>query len=149
MLKVMSPMRRALSSKAPSATLLIRLAVGAVFLSEGVQKFLFREALGVGRFIKIGIPMPGVMAPFVGVVEIVFGLLLLVGLVTRIAAVPLLIDILVAIATTKLPMLLEDGFWKMAHEARTDFAMLLGLVFLVIVGAGPISLDARFARRGE
>jgi uncharacterized membrane protein YphA (DoxX/SURF4 family) len=126
---------------------LIRLLVGAVFLSEGIQKFLYPDALGVGRFTKIGIPLPGVMAPFVGVVEIVCGLLLLIGLATRLAAIPLVIDMVVAIATTKIPILLEEGFWRMAHEARTDYAMLLGLVFLVLVGAGPLSLDARIGRR--
>jgi len=132
-----------LESRAPAAVLLIRLLVGAVFLSEGIQKFLFPVALGVGRFTKIGIPAPEVMAPFVGVVEIVFGLLLIVGLLTRLATIPLLIDILVAIATTKIPMLSHDGFWKMAHEARTDYAMLLGLVFLLLVGAGPLAVDSR------
>ena len=132
-------------SRAPAAVLLVRLMVGAVFLSEGIQKFLFPAALGVGRFTKIGIPAPEVMAPFVGVVEIVFGLLLIVGLLTRLATIPLLIDILVAIATTKIPMLARDGFWKMAHEARTDYAMLLGLVFLLLVGAGPLAVDSRLA----
>src|SRR5688500_4317024 len=113
------------STNAPASVLLVRLLVGAVFMSEGIQKFLYPDALGVGRFTKIGIPAPGVMAPFVGLVEIVFGLLLIAGLLTRLAVIPLLIDILVAIATTKIPMLLKDGFWKMAHEARTDYAMLL------------------------
>jgi uncharacterized membrane protein YphA (DoxX/SURF4 family) len=134
-------------SRAPAAVLLVRLLVGSVFLSEGIQKFLFPAALGVGRFTKIGIPSPAVMAPFVGVVEIVFGLLLIVGLLTRLATIPLLIDILVAIATTKIPMLLRDGFWKMAHEARTDYAMLLGLVFLLLVGGGPLAVDSRLAGR--
>jgi uncharacterized membrane protein YphA (DoxX/SURF4 family) len=97
-------------TRAPAAVLLIRLMVGAVFLSEGIQKFLFPAALGVGRFTTIGIPVPNLMAPFVGGVEISCGLLLILGLVTRLAAVPLLIDILVAIATTKIPMLLESGF---------------------------------------
>lgn len=137
---------RLFSSSAPSSVLLVRLLVGAVFFSEGVQKFLFPEALGVGRFTKIGIPAPGLMAPFVGVVEIVFGLLLVLGLLTRIAAIPLLIDILVAIATTKIPMWMKDGFWKTAHEARTDYAMLLGLVFLLLVGGGPLSVDSRLTR---
>ena len=133
--------------RAPAAVLLVRLVVGAVFLSEGIQKFLFPATLGVGRFTKIGIPAPEVMAPFVGVVEIVFGLLLLVGLLTRLATIPLLIDILVAIATTKFPMLARDGFWKMAHEARTAYAMLLGLIFLLLVGGGPLALDFRLAQR--
>jgi putative oxidoreductase len=130
-------------TRAPAAVLLIRLMVGGVFLSEGIQKFLFPAALGAGRFTTIGIPAPQIMAPFVGVVEIVCGLLLILGLVTRLAAVPLLIDILVAIATTKVPMLLKSGIWAAAHEARTDYCMLLGLIFLLVVGGGPWSLDAR------
>ncbi|HEY3253637.1 MAG TPA: DoxX family protein [Polyangiaceae bacterium] len=126
---------------------LIRILVGVVFLSEGVQKFLFSDALGVGRFVKIGIPVPQFSAPFVGVVEIVGGALLLVGFLTRLASVFLLIDIAVAIATTKLPMLLAKGFWATAHEARTDWSMLLGLIFLLVAGAGSSSVDARRAVR--
>ena len=128
---------------------LVRLMVGSVFASEGIQKFLFSDALGVGRFIKIGIPMPEIMAPFVGIVEILFGGLILVGLFTRLAAIPLLINILVAIATTKIPLLLESGFWKMAHEARVDWSMVLGLVCLLLVGGGRWSLDARRSKRGN
>jgi uncharacterized membrane protein YphA (DoxX/SURF4 family) len=130
-------------TRAPAAVLLIRLMVGAVFLSEGIQKFLFPAALGVGRFTTIGIPAPQLMAPFVGVVEIVCGLLLILGLVTQLAAVPLLINILVAIAMTKVPILLKSGFWAAAHEARTDYCMLLGLAFLLVVRGGSWSLDAR------
>ena len=126
---------------APAAVVIIRLLVGLVFLSEGIQKFLFPEALGVGRFVKIGIPAPGFFAPFVGVVEIACGLLVVIGLMTRLAAVPLLTVILVAIATTKIPMVAQNGFWAAAHEARTDYSMLLGLIFLLIVGGGPWSLD--------
>lgn len=126
---------------APAAVVLIRLLVGMVFLSEGIQKFLFPEALGVGRFVKIGIPAPGFFGPFVGVVEIACGLLVVIGLMTRLATVPLLIDILVAIGTTKIPMLAQNGFWATAHEARTDYSMLLGLIFLLIVGGGRRSLD--------
>ena len=122
------------------AVILIRFAVGGVFLSEGVQKFLFPDALGVGRFLKIGIPAPEVMAPFVGLVEIVCGTFLLAGFLTRLASIPLLIDISVAIATTKIPMLLKQGFWAAAHEARTDYAMFLGLVFLLWAGGGDDSL---------
>src|SRR5579872_1520991 len=132
-----------LRTNAPPATILIRLLVGGVFLSEGFQKFLFPETLGVGRFIKIGIPHPQFFAPFVGAVEIVCGTLLIVGLFTRLATIPLLIDISVAIVTTKIPMLYKSGFWSMAHEARTDFCMLLGLIFLLLVGSGPFSVDRR------
>jgi putative oxidoreductase len=117
------------------------------FLSEGIQKFPFPEALGVGRFAKIGIPNPGFTAPFVGVVEIVFGALIIVGLFTRLSTIPLLIDIRVAIATTKIPMLFDKGFWAAAHEARTDLCMLFGLLFLLVVGAGSLSMDSYLTRR--
>ena len=133
----------------PAAVLLVRLAIGGVFVSEGLQKFLFPEALGVGRFSKIGIPAPGLLAPFVGVVEIACGALILIGLVTRLAAIPLIVDMLVAIATTKIPMLVKSGFWAMAHEARTDYAMMMGLIFLLLAGSGPVSLDARLGLRKQ
>jgi uncharacterized membrane protein YphA (DoxX/SURF4 family) len=132
-----------LKTNAPRATILIRLLVGAVFLSEGVQKFLFPATLGVGRFVKIGIPAPQFFAPFVGIVEIFCGTLLIVGLLTRLATIPLIIDISVAIVTTKIPMLSTAGFWSMAHEARTDYSMLLGLIFLLVAGSGPFSIDRR------
>ncbi len=138
----MKLLERIISSDAPPAAILVRILAGGVFLSEGIQKFLFPAQLGVGRFVKIGIPAPEVMAPFVGVIEIVCGSMVLLGLLTRLAAIPLIIDMLVAIATTKIPMLLERGFWAMAHEARTDFCMLLGSIFLLTAGAGPWSLDA-------
>lgn len=113
-----------------------------MFLSEGIQKFVYPEALGVGRFAKIGIPAPSLLAPFVGVVETVGGALVILGLLTRVVAIPLIVDMLVAIATTKIPVLLKSGFWAMAHEARTDYSMLLGSIFLLIAGSGPKSLDA-------
>jgi putative oxidoreductase len=134
-------------SSAPAATLLVRLVVGGVFLSEGVQKFLFPVALGVERFAKIGIPVPAITAPFVGVIEILCGLLLLLGLMTRLAAVPLIVDMLVAIATTKIPIFIKSGFFTMAHEARTDYSMLLGAIFLLIVGSGSVSLDSWLNRK--
>jgi len=126
---------------------LLRFMVGWVFLSEGIQKFLFPAALGAGRFAKIGIPAPQFFGPFVGVTEIVCGALLIVGLFTNLAVWPLLIDILVAIATTKIPMLLRQGFWAAMHDARTDFCMLLGLVAIALLGVGAVSLDER--RRGR
>jgi putative oxidoreductase len=128
--------------KKPLAFLLIRMIVGFVFLSEGIQKFLFSDSLGVGRFIKIGIPAPEVTAPFVGIVEIVCGALLLLGSFTQFATIPLIIDMLVAISTTKIPVLFEKGFWAMAHEARVDWCMLLGSVVLLLVGSGGWSVDA-------
>jgi putative oxidoreductase len=130
----------------PAAYILVRIIVGSVFLSEGIQKFLFADALGVGRFIKIGIPAPEIMAPFVGIVEIVCGSLVLLGLLTRLASIPLLINILVAIATTKIPLWMEKGFWAMAHETRVDWSMVLGLLFLLILGGGRWSLDLLLAK---
>jgi len=131
------------AAAAPAAVVLVRLAVGAIFLSEGIQKFLYPAALGVGRFAKIGIPSPQIMAPVVGGFGIVCGALVTVGLFTRVASVPLLVIISTAIVTTKIPMLRHQGFWATAHEARVDGAMFLCLVFLLIVGAGSLSLDAR------
>ena len=144
----MTAIEETAEARAALAGLLVRLMVGAVFLSEGIQKFLFPAALGVGRFTTIGIPAPQVMAPFVGTVETVCGLLIILGLATRLAAVPLLIDILVAIATTKVPLLVKSGVWAAAHEARTDYCMLLGLIVLVVGGGGSWSLDGRRIRRG-
>jgi putative oxidoreductase len=135
------------ADRASKAVLLIRLLVGWVFLSEGIQKFLFPDSLGIGRFVKIGIPWPQVMAPFVGVVEIVCGSLLLMGLIMRLATVPLLIDIAVALYSTKIVTLAKNGLWGTLHEARTDVSMLLGLIFLLLVGAGAWSLDALWAER--
>jgi uncharacterized membrane protein YphA (DoxX/SURF4 family) len=139
------PLQKIVSTDAPAAVTLIRLIVGAVFLSEGIQKFLFPDELGVGRFIKIGIPTPDVVAPFVGVCEIVCGVLVFIGLLTRLATIPLIIDMVVAISATKIPILLKSGFWAMAHEARVDYAMLLGSIFLFLVGAGAWSVDAPLA----
>ncbi|HXH40671.1 MAG TPA: DoxX family protein [Thermoanaerobaculia bacterium] len=144
----------------PRSIVLIRLLVGWVFLAEGIFKFTRPEALGVGRFAKIGFVSPGLLASFVGWVEIICGALILVGFVTRLASLPLLTDILVAIVTTKLPILIGHGFWgfadpttkpfglgTMLHEARTDISMLLGLVFLLIAGAGRWSIDTALIER--
>jgi len=142
--------------KGQPANLIVRLLVGLVFLPEGIKKFLFPEQWGAGRFARIGIPAPEIMAHFVGVVEIVAGALILMGLATRPAAVVLLVDILVAIITTKLPLLWRAtavstnvGFWSMQAESRTDFAMLMALLFIIVAGAGPLSVDARLAKRGS
>jgi uncharacterized membrane protein YphA (DoxX/SURF4 family) len=158
----MSFLQKIVRTSAPAATILIRLIVGGVFLTEGIQKFLFPAEVGAGRFAKIGIPSPDVMGPFVGVVEIVCGALILLGFLTRLAAIPLIINMLVAIISTKMPILIGHGFWGfslravpyggfwgMAHEARTDFAMLLGSLFLLIVGAGAWSVDARLSKSSQ
>ncbi|MGH8102655.1 MAG: DoxX family protein [Chthoniobacterales bacterium] len=152
-------MRRLLSTNAPAATILVRLLVGSVFLSEGIQKFLYPTELAAGRLAKIGIPAPEILGPFVGACETIGGGLLILGLITRFAAFVLLIDISVASLSTKIPILLGHsfgrfalpnlpryGFLSMMHEARTDFSMWLGLLFLLIVGAGKMSFDAILAR---
>lgn len=134
-------LKRLLASNAPPATVLIRLMVGGVFLSEGIQKFLFPATRGTGRFTTIGLPNPEFLGPFVGTFETLCGLAILLGLLTRLAVLPTLTIMAVAIASTKIPILLNQGFWEMAHAMRTDYAMLLGSLFLLIVGAGPWSLD--------
>jgi putative oxidoreductase len=130
------------SIRVAKAIVLIRILVGWVFLSEGIQKFLFADTLGAGRFAKIGIPWPHAMAPFVGMVEILCGTLMLVGLFTRFAAIPLLGVIMVALYSTKIGTFSKLGFWGALHDARTDVSMLLALIFLVLVGGGSWSLDA-------
>jgi putative oxidoreductase len=143
------------AERAPTALVLLRLAIGFVFITEGVQKFLEPETLGAGRFAKIGIPYPEILGPFVGGVEIACGTLVLIGLLTRLGAFALVIDMLVAIVATKLPILLgygflgfadpaagHTGFWAAAHEARLDLTLLLGCGLLVAVGPGRLSFDA-------
>jgi putative oxidoreductase len=152
--------QKILQTQAPAATILIRVMTGGIFLSEGIQKFLYPAALGAGRFAKIGIPAPEVMGPFVGAVEIICGSLLLLGLLTRLAAVPLIIAMGVAMISIKIPILVGHGFWgfslrelprygfwSMLHESRNDLCMIFGCFFLLIVGAGRCSLDARISRR--
>jgi putative oxidoreductase len=138
---------RLTQTTAPASTILLRLMVGGVFLSEGIQKFLFAGKVGSGRFEKIGLPSPEMLGPLVGGTEIVFGALVLAGLFTRLAVIPLLIIMSVALYTTKLPILLNDGFWKMAHDSRNDTCMVLGSVFLLVAGAGRLSFDSRLSRR--
>ena len=122
-------------------SILPRLIVGLVFLSEGIQKFLFPELVGAGRFEKIGFTNPEFLAAFVASFEIICGVLMLIGFSVRVSAIPLLIIMLTAITTTKIPIMLEKGFWQMAHDSRTDFAMTMLIIFLLIYGAGKLSLD--------
>ena len=147
-------------TRAPGWSILIRLLVGlVVFFPEGIQKLTFPDILGAGRFANIGIPYPDFMGPLVGVVEMICGALIVLGLFTRLAAVPLIIIVIVAIVSTKIPILLGHafwifhlpklpryGFWSMAHEARADFCMLLGSIYLLIEGGGAWSLDALLSR---
>ena len=151
--------QKLLAPSPPRAVFLVRLAIAFVFVTEGIQKFLYPEALGIGRFAKIGIPYPDISAPFVGGVEIACGAVILLGLFTRLAAFALVVDMIVAIVATKVPILLgygfggfadpigPTGFWSMAHAARTDLAMLLGCLFLVAVGPGTMAIDGNVKRR--
>ena len=149
-----SPTAR-VTAQAPSALMLLRVAIAFVFITEGIQKFLAPEALGAGRFLKIGIPYPDILAPFVGGVEIAGGALVLIGLYTRPAAFALVIDMVVAITATKVPILLgygfwgfaapssATGFWAAAHDARLDIMMLFGCLLLLATGPGKASFDQR------
>ncbi len=139
--------QRIVNTDAQPATILIRLMVGIVFLSEGIQKFLFPDLLGTGRFEKIGLPQSEFLGSFVGSFEVLCGLLIVIGLFTRLAAIPLIIIMLTAIATTKADVLITQGFWEMLHGSRTDWAMLLGSIFLIIKGGGKWSIDRLILRK--
>jgi putative oxidoreductase len=128
-----------------SAAVLIRVIVGYVFFVEGIQKYLYPDTLGIGRFIKIGIPYPHVMIHVSAGAEIICGALLIIGLFTRLSTIPLIINISVAIISTKVIMFIQKGFWPAVHESRLDFTMLLSLIFLMIVGAGICSMDAKLS----
>jgi putative oxidoreductase len=126
-----------------ASVMFIRLAVGLIFFTQGILKYIDPH-MGVLRFARIGFPYPNFTAHFVGTFEIICGFLVLLGLLTRLASIPLLIIILTAIATTKIPEVWypAQGFWFMVSDARTDFAMTMSLLFLISVGAGLWSLDA-------
>jgi putative oxidoreductase len=139
-----------------NANILIRLVVGGVFLNEGILKFLDPAANAAGRFAALGLPHPELLGPLVAAVETLGGLLLILGLFSRWAALALFIDISAAIVTTKIPVLLGHaylgltlmklksyGLLSMVHEARTDLAMWFGLLFLLVAGPGRWALDAR------
>lgn len=130
-------------------TILVRLAVGLIFLTEGIQKYLFPGLLGTGRFLNIGFSHPAFWAYFTGTFEIVCGLLIVIGLLTRVASIPLLIVMITAFVTTKWPLLVNKGVWPWAHEYRTDFAMTLLLIYLLIYGAGKLSIDSKISRASK
>ncbi|MCW3170619.1 DoxX family protein [Chryseobacterium sp. 09-1422] len=130
-------------------TILIRLMVGAVFLSEGIQKLLFPALQGSGRFEKIGLPLPEFSGNLVGTFEILCGVMVILGLLTRLASIPLIIIMLVAFATTKTEVYIEKGLWELLHGSRTDWAMLLGSIFLLLKGGGYWSLDNKLMTDGK
>ena len=140
-------------TQGPNSTLLLRIMAGGVFLWEGILKFVYANQ-GVGRFTKLGMPIPHLTADFVGCLEIVGGLLLLCGLMTRVIAIPLIIEMIVAILSTKISLFLgtyplplppappQIGMWAVLHEVRSEYAQLLTTAFLLINGSGKWSLDA-------
>ncbi len=144
----------------PKATLAIRLLAGGVFLSEGILKFVYVNQ-GVGRFTKLGMPMPGLLAPAIALLEIGGGLLLISGLATRFICVPFLIEMVVAVLSTKVGLYFGTsplpkppapplvGWWAVLHESRADYAQLLSCAFLLAAGPGPWSLDALLAARAK
>jgi putative oxidoreductase len=144
----------------PRSTLLLRTMAGGVFLWEGILKFVYTNQ-GVGRFTKLGIPAPHATADFVACLEIVGGLLLLSGLMTRLIAIPFIIEMIVAVLSTKISLFLgtsplplppappQIGIWAVLHEIRSDYAQLLTTVFLMINGPGKWSLDALLKKNEE
>lgn len=139
--------RQILHTSNSRSIFLIRLMVGTVFLSEGFQKFLFPGIRGTRRFEKIGLPSPEFFGPLVGSFEILCGILILLGLFSRLAAIPLIIIMLTALFATKTVIFSNEGFWAMMHASRTDWAMLLGSIFLVIKGSGRMSIDWLLLKR--
>ncbi|WP_101951433.1 DoxX family protein [Mycobacterium sp. 3519A] len=139
------------ATRTSGAVVLIRLYVGLIFAGEGILKFIRPDALGPGRFVKAGIPGGTFLAYLDGVVEIGCGAMILAGLLTRLATLPMIVDMLGALAITKVPLLWshaplypkEGGFWDFFHEGRLEVAMLCGTIFLLIVGSGAYSLDVR------
>lgn len=150
-----SSTERVIAHQAPPILVVLRIAIAFVFVTAGIQKFLSPEVLGVDWFIKIGIPYPEITAPFVGGVEIAAGALVLIGLYTRLAAFALVIDMVVAITATKVPILLgygfwgfaattgKTGFWPAAQEARLDVMMLSSCLLVLAIGPGKVSFDQR------
>jgi uncharacterized membrane protein YphA (DoxX/SURF4 family) len=151
------------TTNASKWTILIRLALAGIFIPEGIQKLIHPDVLGSGRFLKMGIPYPELTGPFVGWVEIVCGSLIILGLLTRLAAIPLIVTMLVAISATKIPIwmghdwivtetiifyvreLKTYGFWSFMHETRLDWAMLMCASYLLAVGGGQWSVDKKLS----
>jgi uncharacterized membrane protein YphA (DoxX/SURF4 family) len=140
----------------PAATLFLRLMAGGVFFWEGTLKFVYPNQ-GVGRFTKLGFPMPETIANFVATTEIVGGILILLGLFTRFVVLYFIAEMIVAILSTKISLYLgtsplplpaaapKVGFWAVLHEVRSDYAQLITCLFLLIEGPGKKSIDAAMA----
>jgi uncharacterized membrane protein YphA (DoxX/SURF4 family) len=142
----MKTLKDIFSTSNDNRAILIRLTVGLIFLTEGIQKYLFPDLLGTGRFLTIGFSHPAFWAYFTGTFEIICGGLTIIGLITRLASVPLIIIMITAFITTKIPILVSKGLWPWAHEYRTDFAMTLLLIYLLIYGSGRWSFDSKISK---
>jgi putative oxidoreductase len=136
-----------LSTTNDSKIILIRLVVSLIFISEGIQKYLFLEILGPGRFQEIGFSHAFFWAYFTGACEMIFGFMVLLGFLTRVASVPLLIIMAAAFITTKIPLFVTQGFWTFLHEYQTDFSLTVLLVILFICGGGKWSADLKILTR--
>lgn len=134
-------MKSVLQTDNDTTTIIIRVIIGVIFLSEGVQKFILPLERGAGRFEKIGFYYPEFFSSLVGSFEIVCGILVIIGLLTRLAVIPLIYIMLIALSTTKYKLFMATGFWNFLHESRTDWAMLLSSIFLLIKGGGKWSID--------
>jgi len=140
----------------PASTVLIRLMAGSVFFWEGILKFVYVNQ-GVGRFTKLGMPFPVFTADFVGGLEIVGGLLLMAGFLTRLITIPFVIEMIVAMLSTKISLYLgtsplplppappKIGVWAVLHEIRSEYAQIMVVLYLLINGPGKWSLDAVLA----
>jgi putative oxidoreductase len=139
-----------LGTESDNKIIFARMITGIIFVSEGIMKYLFLEMLGPGRFAEIGFSHAIFWAYFTGAFEISCGILVLFGLFTRLASIPLLIIMITAFITTKLPVLTTKGFWSFMHDYRTDFSLTLLLILLMIYGGGNLSLDLKiFNSRGS
>jgi putative oxidoreductase len=145
-------------TEGPKSTVLLRLMAGGVFLWEGILKFVYANQ-GIGRFTKLGMPFPHFTADSVACLEIVGGILLLSGLMTRLIAIPFIVEMIVAVLSTKISLYLGTsplplppappriGMWAVLHEVRSEYAQLLTTMFLMINGPGKWSLDAMLKNR--
>ena len=124
------------------APLVGRLSVGLLFLSTGWGKVHSLDKV-TAFFVKLGIPAPGLNAVVVGYSELICGALLIVGLFTRLATLPLLVSMVVAILTAKLPDI--HGLFDLV--GADEFTYLCVLVMLLIMGPGLLSLDEVLLRR--
>lgn len=138
---------RTLQTNTDKSLIILRFLIGYVFIMEGIQKFIYSDELGIGRFIKIGIPYAEILAPVVGFCEILFGFFILIGLFTRLSSIILIIIMIIAIITTKIPVLFDQGIFHFSHKSRNDLSMLFCSIYLLIKGCGQYGVDFIISRK--